>query len=101
MSTLIKALRERHWVKHNTKQVTAKLGDVVLIRGEQRNRGKWQIGIIESFVISREGVIRGARSNVEAEEYKVTIQCMYQMGTFWQRNWLHTCSWRRYTGESV
>ena len=31
----LKALRERHRVKHNTKQVTAKLGDVVLIRGEQ------------------------------------------------------------------
>ena len=36
----LKALRERHRVKHNTKQVTAKLGDVILIRGDERNRGK-------------------------------------------------------------
>jgi hypothetical protein len=41
--------------------MTAKRGDVVLIKGDERNRGKWKIGIIESFIVGRNGVIRGAR----------------------------------------
>ena len=86
MSTLIKALRERHRVKHNTKQVTAKLGDVVLIRGEQRNRGKWQIGIIESFVISREGVIRGARLRAGKSYLERPVQHLFPMELSCDRN---------------
>ena len=45
----LKSLRERHNLKHNTKQMTAKRCDVVLIKGDERNRGKWKIGIIESY----------------------------------------------------
>ena len=82
----LKALRERHRVKHNTKQVTAKLGDVVLIRGEQRNRGKWQIGIIESFVIGRDGVIRGARLRAGKSYLERPVQHLFPMELSCDRN---------------
>ena len=57
----LKSLRERHKLKHKTKQMTAERGDVVLIKGDERNQGKWKIGIIDSFIVGRDGVIRGAR----------------------------------------
>jgi hypothetical protein len=41
--------------------MTAKRGDAVLIKGDERNRDKWKFGIIESFIVGRDGVIRGAR----------------------------------------
>ena len=46
----IKALRERHNLKHDSKTPSLKEGDVVLIKGEERNRGKWSIGIIKLLV---------------------------------------------------
>ena len=54
-------LQERHKLKHKTQPMTAKRGDVILIKGDEQNRGKWKIGIIDSFIVGRDGVIRGAR----------------------------------------
>ncbi|KAK3750762.1 hypothetical protein QZH41_002284 [Actinostola sp. cb2023] len=43
----VRSLRERHNLKHNTKELDLKIGDVVLIQSDERNRGKWNIGIVE------------------------------------------------------
>lgn len=53
--------RERHNLKHKTKELTLKVGDVVLIFSENRNRGKWNIGIVLKFIKGCEGVVRAAR----------------------------------------
>ncbi|XP_044167464.1 uncharacterized protein LOC122951522 [Acropora millepora] len=57
----IRSLRERHNLKHKTKELTLKVGDVVLIQSEERNRGKWSIGIVLKLIEGRDGVVRGAR----------------------------------------
>ena len=36
----LKGLRERHNMKYQVKEMNAKPGDVVLIKGDERNRGK-------------------------------------------------------------
>ena len=43
----LKALRERHNMKYNQKAIKPATGDVVVIKGDERNKGKWKIGIIE------------------------------------------------------
>ena len=50
----IRSLRMRHKLKHKTKELTLKVGDVVLIQSEERNRGKWNIK-------GRDGGVRGVR----------------------------------------
>ena len=40
------ALRERHNMAHKTKVVKIDIGDVVMIKGEDKRRGKWEIGIV-------------------------------------------------------
>ena len=57
----IRSLRERHNLKHKTKDLTLKVGDVVLIQSEERNRGKWNIGIVVKLIKGRDGVVRGVR----------------------------------------
>ena len=42
----VRGLRERHNLKHSSKKLVLKIGDVVLIQSDQRNRGKWNIGIV-------------------------------------------------------
>lgn len=60
-SEYVKSLRERHNLKHNCKEMSLKPGDVVLIKGEERNRGHWKIGIVEKLIQGRDKVVRGAK----------------------------------------
>ena len=59
--------------------MTAKRGDVVLIKGDERNRGKWKIGIIESFIVGRDGVIRGARLRAGKSHIELAMQHLFPM----------------------
>ena len=43
------ALRERHNMQHISKAVKVDLGDVVMIKGESKEREKWKIGIISKL----------------------------------------------------
>ncbi len=37
------------------------MGDVIIIYGEERNRGKWPLGIVQELYPGRDGVIRAAK----------------------------------------
>ena len=39
----------KHNMVHNTKEMKIEVGDVVLINGEEKNKGKWSIGIVEEL----------------------------------------------------
>ena len=53
----IRSLRETQNLKHKTKELTLKVGDVVLIQSEERNRGKWNTGIVVKLIKGRDGVV--------------------------------------------
>lgn len=36
-------------------------GDVVIIKGDEKNRGLWKLGIVEELITGRDGVTREAR----------------------------------------
>ncbi len=57
----VKSLRERHNLKHQKKRFSLKVGDVVLIQDEQRNRGKWNIGVVVTLIKGRDGELHAAR----------------------------------------
>ena len=57
----VRSLRERHNLKHKSKQLTLKVGDVVLIQSEDRNRGKWNLGVVVKLIIGRDGVVRAVK----------------------------------------
>ena len=54
----LKFPRERHNMEHKTKEMNVKLGDVVLIQDAERNRGKWNMGIVVKLLQGRDGVVR-------------------------------------------
>jgi len=54
----LKSLRKRHNMEHKTKEMNVKLGDVVLIQDAERNRGKWNMGIVAKLFQGRDGVVR-------------------------------------------
>ena len=57
----VRTLRERHNLKHNVKPFNLAVGDVIIIYGEERNRGKWPLGIVQELYPGRDGVIRAAK----------------------------------------
>ena len=57
----IRSLRERHNLNHKKGEALIKTGDVVLIQSDERNRGKWNVGIVVKLIKGRDGVVRAAR----------------------------------------
>ena len=79
-SEYLKALREPHNMKHGNKVISLKIGDVVIVRGEEKNRGKWKIGIVDWLIIGKDGVVRGAQLRVGAERtLERAVQHLYPM----------------------
>ena len=57
----LKALREHHNLRSKAKKNQLSKGDVVLIQGDQKNRGRWNIGIVMKLNSGRDGAVRSAR----------------------------------------
>ena len=59
------------------------IGEVVLIKEEQTNRGKWKLGRIVSLIEGRDGIMRGATIRVisggNPREIQRPIQKLYSM----------------------
>ena len=57
----INSLHEKHNINHKKGGPSIKEGDVVLIQSDERNRGKWNLGIVVKLIKGRDGVVRVAR----------------------------------------
>ena len=51
-------LRDRHCLKHGGQPADIHVGEVVIIKSEQKNRGKWKIGVVDNLIQGRDGVVR-------------------------------------------
>ena len=52
----VKALRQRHNIIQQTKEMNIKAGEVVLVKSEERNRGKWKLGVVDTPIEGRDGI---------------------------------------------
>lgn len=52
------ALRERHNLNHKRKNFKVTVGDVVLIKAEEKNRNKWLMGVVQQIYLGHDGVVR-------------------------------------------
>ena len=75
----MRALRERHDLRHNGKYVRLKEGDVVLIKGDEKNQGKWKIGVVSKLIPGRDGVVRAVRLRAGKSYLERPIQFLYPM----------------------
>ena len=48
-------------VIHQNKEMNVKAGDVVIVKGEECNRGHWWLGVVKSPIQGRDGVVRAAQ----------------------------------------
>ena len=75
----LKSLREQHRLNHPVKSPTIAVGDVMLIKEDERNRGKWKMGIVEELITGCDGVVRGAKLRAGKSHLERAIQHLYPL----------------------
>eukprot|EP00794_Sanderia_malayensis_P011523 gene11523-biopygen9194 len=75
----VKALREKHNLMHHSKDNQISVGDVVLIKGEMKNRGQWRIGVVESLIQGKGGIFRAARLRSKNARIERAVQMLYSL----------------------
>ena len=78
-SEYVRGLRERHNMKNNSKTVVLSKGDVVVIRGDDKDRNKWKIGIVEDLIVGRDGVLRAAKLRSGRGILERAVQQLYPL----------------------
>ena len=86
----LKALRERHDMRRKTTMHKSfKRGDIVLINGENKNRGKWNMGIVTKLFQGNHVEIRAVELRAGKDKLKKAIQHLF------------SCNINRYTDDQV
>ena len=55
------------------------VGDVVLIKAEQKNRNKWQVGVVQQIYLGCDGVVRAVEVGTATGKLERSIQHLYPM----------------------
>ena len=75
----LRALRERHHLKHGDKRCSIAAADVVIIKSSERNRNSWPIGMVECLIEGRDGAVHGARLRAGRFHMERPIQHLYPL----------------------
>ena len=73
------ALREQHNLNFRDKQANIQIGDVVIIKGESKNRGTWKLAIVEKLHTGKDNVIRAVGLRTAKNYLERPIQLLYPM----------------------
>ena len=73
------ALRERHSLVHKTPKYEVKVGDVVIVKTDSKNRGKWPLAIVEKLFPGPDGLSRAVRVKTEKGVLERPIQHLYTL----------------------
>ena len=70
------ALRERNNLNHKDKLADIEISDVVIIKGESKNRGYWKFAIVENVHSGNDNVIRAAGLRTSKNYLEQPIQLL-------------------------
>jgi hypothetical protein len=74
----VRGLRERHLMKKG-KPITLSVGDVVIIKSDERNRGEWPLGIVQELYEGKDGVVRAVKLRAGKSFMERPIQHLYPL----------------------
>ena len=73
------ALRERHNLAHKESKFQPKPGDAVLVRTDNKNRGKWPLAIVQETYPGKDGIVRAVRLKTSHGTLERPVQHLYPM----------------------
>ena len=71
-------MRERHTMLKG-KPLRLVVGDVVLIKSDERNIGDWPLGIVEQLYEGKDGVVRAVKLRAGKSYMKRPVQHLYPL----------------------
>lgn len=75
----LRGLRERHNLKHKRSSCSVEVGDVVIIRDENKDRRKLRLGIVEEPIAGRDGIVRAVRLRAGKKHLECAVQQLYPL----------------------
>ena len=75
----LRGLRERHRLKHKGDNAHPAVGDVVIIKSDEKNRAQWKLGVVINLIIGRDGVVRGAKLRTPKSVIERPLQHLYPL----------------------
>ena len=71
----LRTLRERHCMRSGKTESKLQVGDVVIIKSQERNRGKWPLGIVVKLVKGKDGIVRAVNLRAGKDLYPLELSC--------------------------
>lgn len=76
----VRSLREKHrLLQQDKKTESPEVGDIVIIRGDEKNRNLWKLGKVVRLILGRDGEIRGAKVQTGNGILERTPQHLYPL----------------------
>jgi hypothetical protein len=75
----LRGLREHHNLKHGGKLSTPKVGEIVIVKSDAKNRGKWKMGVIERLIPGIDGVVRVAKVRIGETTLERPVQHLFPL----------------------
>ena len=63
-------------MKFKDSELKTQKGDVVVITGDEKNRGEWSIGIVEKLIEGKDGIVRAARIQTRKTHIERAVQLL-------------------------
>ena len=73
------ALREKHNLTHQTTKFKVLVGDVVIVKSDDKNRGNWPLAIVQRVFPGKDGVIRAVKLKTAKGTLERPVQHLYPM----------------------
>ena len=73
----LRALRERHRLKHCETGSELSVGNVVIIKSSERNRNCWPLAVVESLIDGKDGFVRAAKVRTGKSILERAVQHYY------------------------
>ena len=75
----LRGLRERHNLKFKGAVAKVKRGDVVIIKGDEKDRNQWKLGIVEEPIPGKDGIVRAVRLRAGKNHLERAVQHLYPL----------------------
>ena len=81
----LNGLRERYNLEDNNKKFTLKVGEVIMIKSDERDRNKWKLGIIEDLITGSDDVEGVAKLRARKSHLERAVQHVYPLELCWYK----------------
>ncbi|KAK3739567.1 hypothetical protein QZH41_006377 [Actinostola sp. cb2023] len=78
-SEYLRALRERHRLKQGNKSSPLTVGDIVIVKSWERIRNRWPLGCVETLIVGKDDVVRGAKLRTGKLHIERLVQHLYPL----------------------